>query len=299
MSDLLAAAVRLMVPVGYVALGETFGELAGIINIGLEGIMLAAALAAAWAAATTGSVLIGFLAAIAAGMGVVAIMAVLCIGLRANQIVVGVGINLAALGATTLVFKSVREVSDAPGLSPVRIPVLDDIPVLGPVVFRQLLTWYGLVACTLIAGFVLRRTAWGLRVRSVGEAPAAADAAGIGVARVRVQAMLVSGALAGIGGAALSIGELRGFTENMVAGRGFIALAAVIFGRWRPVPVVGAAFVFGLASALTVQLPAWDVTFPPSILRMLPYVVALVALAVLRGHASPPSALSVPYQRAR
>lgn len=298
-SDLCASAARLATPIGFVALGETFGEAAGIINIGLEGVMLASALAGAWAAASTGSVLAGFAAAMLCGMALLGLMAVLCIGLRANQIVVGLGMNLVALGATTLVFKSVRTVALAPGLDPLHLGFLDDLPFLGPAFFRQRLTFFALLVLTAGAAFVLRRTAWGLRLRAVGETPAAADAAGVRVDVVRVQAMLVCGALAGLGGAALSIGELRGFTENMVAGKGFIALAAVIFGRWRPWGVVAACGVFGLADALQGQLPAWDVNFPPSVLRMLPYLIALVALAVQRGRARPPAALSVPYERRR
>ncbi len=298
-SDLVASSVRLATPVGYVALGETFGEAAGVINIGLEGVMLSSALAAAWVAASSGSVLAGFAAAALTGASLLLLMAMLCIGLRANQIVVGLGLNLVALGATTLVFKSVRTVAQAPGLDPLRLGPLDDIPFLGPALFRQRLTFFALLALTAGAAFVLRRTSWGLRLRAVGETPAAADAAGVRVNGVRVQAMVLCGALAGLGGAALSVGELRGFTENMVAGKGFIALAAVIFGRWRPWAVLGACGVFGLADALQGQLPAWDVNFPPSVLRMLPYLIAIVALAVQRGRAHAPAALSVPYARRR
>ncbi|MCC6438493.1 MAG: ABC transporter permease [Acidimicrobiales bacterium] len=298
-SDLFASAARLATPIGFVALGETFGEAAGIINIGLEGVMLASALAGAWAAASSGSVLTGFAVAMLTGMALLGVMALLCIGLRANQIVVGLGMNLVALGATTLVFKSVRTVALAPGLDPLQLGFLADIPFLGPAFFRQRLTFFVLLLLTAAAAFVLRRTAWGLRLRAVGETPAAADAAGVRVDAVRVQAMLVCGALAGLGGAALSIGELRGFTENMVAGKGFIALAAVIFGRWKPWAVLAACGVFGLADALQGQLPAWDINFPPSVLRMLPYLIALVALAVQRGRARPPAALSIPYERRR
>ncbi len=298
-SDVAASAVRLATPIGFVALGETFGESAGVINIGLEGVMLLSALNAAWAAAASGSVIVGFVAAMLTGIAVLLLMAGLCIGLRANQIVVGLGVNLVALGASTIVFKSVRTVALAPGLDPLDLGFLGDLPFVGPAFFRQRLTFFLLIVLVAASAFVLKRTAWGLRVRAVGETPAAADAAGVRVNVVRTQAMALCGALAGLGGAALAIGELRGFTENMVAGKGFIALAAVIFGRWRPWWVLGACGVFGLADAMQGQLPAWDVNFPPSILRMMPYVIALVALAALKGKAQAPMALSLPYERRR
>jgi len=292
--ELLAAAVRLATPVSFVALGELVGERAGILNIGMEGIMLAGCLAAAGGAIATGSAGLGLLAGAAAGLVVVAVMAALCVGLQADQVVVGLGVDLAALGLTTLASRNVPAVAETPGLEPLRIPVLSDLPGLGPVLLGQAPTVPLLVLLAVAVSVVLTRSGWGLRVRAAGDAPEAAYAAGVAVARVRVQAMLVSGALAGLGGAALALGDLHGFTENMVAGRGFLALAAVIVGRWTPWPVVGACLLFGAADALRFRLPG-VVDVPPSLLLMLPYVLALVAVSLQRGSARAPAALARPF----
>lgn len=298
--ELLASGIRLTIPIGFVSLGELVGERAGIINIGMEGVMLLCCLAAAWAALLSGSVLVGFLAAILAGMVVLSLMALLCIRFRADQIVVGVGINLVALGGSTVAVKAVPGLSDVPAWRAWKIPGLSELPFVGEVLFSQRITFWVLLVVMGGLVAVLGRTSWGLRVRAVGEEPAAADAAGVVVDRVRVQAMLASGALAGIGGATLAIDYSQGFTENMVAGKGFIALAAVIFGRWNPIGAVGGCLLFGVAEAFRFQLPAWGVTvIPSSVLYMTPYLVALVAIALLRGAARPPAALSVPYRRRR
>lgn len=302
MSELLASAVRLMTPVAYVALGETFAEQAGMLNVGLEGAMLIAALVAAAAAGWSGSALVGFVAAAIVGILILAFAALMNLYFRADQIVVGVGINLVGLGLTTVLATQPGSSLDmAPSLGQISIPVLSGIPVLGPALFEQNASVYALLALTALSAMVSLRTAWGLRVRAVGDTPAAADAGGVSVTWVRVQAMVVCGALAGLGGAALSIGALRGFTPDMTSGRGFIALAAVIFGRWRPTTVVAACLVFGLTDALRIQLPSWSwaPAIPPSFLFMLPYVVALVAVAALKGSSAAPSALTQVYERRR
>lgn len=302
MTELLASAIRLMTPVGYVALGETFAEQAGMLNVGLEGTMLICALVAAAAAIWSGSVLVGFLFAALVGIAILGFAALMNLYFRADQIVVGVGINLVGLGLTTvLATKPGADLDISPHLDELTIPLLSDIPLIGPALFDQNASVYVLILLTMLAIAVSLRSAWGLRVRAVGDTPAAADAGGVSVTWVRVQAMLVCGALAGLGGAALSIGALRGFTSDMTAGRGFIALAAVIFGRWRPGTVVAACLVFGLTDALRFQLPTWSwaPTIPPSFLFMLPYVIALVALAALRGSSAAPSALTQIYERRR
>ncbi len=302
MSALLEAAVRLTTPIGYVALGETYAERSGMLNIGLEGTMLIGAMSAAWGAAQTGSVALGFLAGAAAGTLTLAVISLLTLVFQADQIVVGVGANLVGLGLTTVVVNSPDSVVGvAPGLSSISIPLLRDIPLVGAALFEQNAPFYALVALAAVSAFVFKRTSWGLRSAAVGETPAAADAAGIVVSRVRFQAMLTCGLLTGLGGAALSIGNLRGFTENMTAGRGFIALAAVIFGRWKPWAVLSAAGLFGIAYAVQFQLSTWSwaPSIPPSFVFMIPYALTLVALAMLRGVAQPPTALAQPYERRR
>ena len=224
MTQLFSSAIRLSVPVGWVALGETISELAGVLNIGLEGIMYIGAFTGAWEAASSGSVALGFLAAAIAGALTLGIIALVCVVLKADQIVVGVGVNLIGMGGSAVAIRAIPSAGLAPGLSPVHIPGLSDVPWLGPVVFRQNLAFYGLVFVGVLAALAVRRTTWGLRLRAAGETPEATDVAGVSVNRVRTGALLVGGMLMGLGGAALSIGDLRGFTINMVAGRGFIAL---------------------------------------------------------------------------
>ena len=297
MTELLASAIRLTVPVGYVALGETVSERSGVLNIGLEGAMYIGAFVGAWVAAVTGSVLLGFLGAAGGGVVTFALVAVAYLALRADQIVIGIGLNLIGIGGTTVAIAAIPDAGRAPGLSPVHPPVLADIPVVGPVLFQQNPAFYLLLLVAALVALAMSRTAWGLRVQAAGEAPVATDSAGVGVNRIRLEALLVCGALVGLGGAALAIGDLRGFTINMVAGRGFIALAAVIFGRWRPWWVLAASGVFGLADALRFQLPGWGVNLPASLPIMLPYVVALLALATLRGRNLAPAALGVPFVR--
>jgi simple sugar transport system permease protein len=297
MTDLFASAIRLTVPVAYAAVGETVAERSGLLNVGLEGGLLLGALGGAWAASATGSVLIGFGAAALVGMLVFAAVGLLCTVLRADQIVVGIGLNLIGLGGTAFIAATVPEVGRAPGLDPISIPGLSEIPFFGEVLFEQNAAFFGLILSVVLVTYILRHTAWGLWVRAAGETPSAVDAAGVSVNRVRVQAMALCGALVGLGGAALSIGDLRGFTENLVAGRGFIALAAVIFGRWKPGLVLGACFVFGLTDALRFQFPDWGINLPASVLVMLPYIVTLVALALVRKGDRAPAALTIPFVR--
>jgi ABC-type uncharacterized transport system permease subunit len=275
----LMATVRLSTPLLYASLGELVAERAGVLNIGLEGMMLTGAFFAFLATYVTDSVLVGTLVGLGSGAAVAAIMAVLAINARADQIVVGVGLNLLALGVTTFAFREVfsgqAEVRlDRPGVVP--IPGLSRIPVLGPALFRQTLMVYLAFALVGVVWFVLYRTTWGLIIRAAGERPAAADTAGASVARVRWAGTVVAGGLAGVAGAFLSIGQLGLFIEGMSAGRGFLALAAVIFGGWQPLGVLVACLVFGAADALQLRLQA-EATVP----REVWLLVATVALGYL------------------
>lgn len=297
---LLAPTIRYGTPIAFASLGESFSQRAGVINIGIEGVMLSGACMGAVASLGTGNVLVGFVAAMVAAMVVMALIAVLVLVLRANQIVVGVGVNLAVLGITTIVAKRIgSDLTNVNALRPLRIPGLKDWPWIGEIVFRSKATVYLLFLVVIGCSLLLNRTSWGLRVKSVGEMPAAADAAGIVVNRVRLQAMLLCGALAGLGGAALSLGSASGFTENMVAGQGFIALVAVIFGRWRPLPVALGAMFFSLFIAVGFNAAPWGLTIAPQIINSVPYVASLAALVILRKNASPPASLSQPFVRKR
>ena len=297
---LLAPTIRYGTPIAYAALGETFSQRAGVINIGIEGVMLSGSCIGAVVALATGNVALGFLAAIVGAMVVMTLIAGLVLLLKADQIVVGVGVNLASLGITTIVAKRIgSDLTNVEALRPWKIAGLKNLPFIGEILFRSKATVYLLIVVVILCTLILNRSAWGLRVKAVGETPAAADSAGIVVNRTRFQAMLVCGALAGLGGAALSLGSASGFSENMVAGQGFIALVAVIFGRWRPAAVAFGAMFFALFTAVGFNAAPWGLTIAPQIINSVPYVASLLALVLLRKNASPPASLSRPFERRR
>jgi ABC-type uncharacterized transport system permease subunit len=289
--SLVFSTIRLATPLILAAIGGLFCERAGVINIALEGMMLAGAFTAASVTWLTGSPWIGLLAAMAAAMLVAGVHAVACIRFRADQVVTGTAINLLMLGVPGLL-------SGALFLSSGSTPQLEKAQLLPntPIILAFAavpLTWY-----------VLARTRFGLRLRAVGENPAAADAAGVRVARVRYAGVLLSGLLCGLAGAYLSIGQASLFTRNMTAGRGFIALAALIFGKWRPVQTMLACLFFGLTEAMTfqmqgvVKLPSGD-DIPVQFIQMVPYVLTIVVLAGFIGQSRAPKALGRPYEKER
>jgi general nucleoside transport system permease protein len=293
---LIGQALRLGVLIAFVALGETFSQRAGVINIGVEGVFLATACIAAVVSYLGWGLWAGFGVAALGGMAVMALIAFIVLRCGADQIVTGFGLNLVALGITTVVVKSTPELNSVDGLS-IQRPfgrngLLADM-------FSQKWSVFAVVPIAIVCALILNRTRWGLRVKAVGETPAAADAAGIGVNRVRLQAMLTCGLLIGLGGASFSLGQAPGFTENMVSGRGFIALVAVIFGRWKPLPVLAGCLFFGLFEGITLQASGWGVTIPSQLVNAVPYVACLLALALLRKGTSPPSAMARPFERKR
>jgi simple sugar transport system permease protein len=254
---LVAATIRLAAPLLFAAIGELLAERSGVINIGLEGFVLIGAFAGFVGVAATGSLWIGTVLALAAGIALAAVMALHAVQLRADQIVVGVGINVLALGLTTYAYRELFVSSSqvtVERMRPLAVPVLGDLPVAGDAFFHQIPLVYVAYLLVPITWFVLYHTTWGLNIRAAGEVPAAVDTAGTSVARVRWITTLLAGGLAGLGGASLSIGQLGLFTEGMSAGRGFLALAAVVFGRWRPLGVLFACLVFGSADALQLRL---------------------------------------------
>ncbi len=281
---LFAAAVRLAVPLVLAALGELVSERAGVINIGLEGMMLTGAYAGFITAYGTGDVLLGIVAGVLAGLAVGALMALVSVNLRGDQIVVGVAINLLAAGITLFLYRLQFQGAQPTTvrMRPYAVPLLSDIPVVGPVLFRQLPLVYVVYVLVPLVALVLHRTRSGLMVRATGETPVAVAAAGVGVVRVQWAAVLTAGGLAGLGGAFLSVGQVGLFAENMTSGRGFLALAAVVFGRWRPYGVVAACAVFGFTDALQLRLQSMQ-SVPRSLwLAVLVVGAAVVAVAVLR-----------------
>ena len=289
--SLIWSTVRLTTPLILAALGGMFSERSGVINIALEGMMLAGAFTAAAVTHAVGSPFVGLLAGMGAGMLIAAIHALACIRYRADQVVTGTAINILMIGVPGFL-------SGAFFLSSGSTP---QIPK------EQLIPWTPIViafALVPITWYVLYKTPFGLRLRSVGENPEAADAAGVRVARMRYAGVLLSGILAGIGGAYLSIGQSSLFTRNMTSGRGFIALAALIFGKWRPVQTMLACLLFGLTEAITIQmqgvvkLPSGE-DIPVQFIHMVPYVLTIVVLAGFIGSSRPPKALGIPYQKER
>jgi general nucleoside transport system permease protein len=298
-SALLAATLRYATPLLFAGLGGLVSERSGVVNIGLEGMMLMGAFFGAWGAETTGSWFLGTLIGVLAGMALAAIHAFFSINLRADQIVAGFALNFVALGLTGYLYVDIYgeqgTPDDLPEVPNVHLPT-GDLGFIGKAIENQNLLVWGALVALVVVWLVVFRTRGGLRLRSVGENPRAAETVGVDVLRTRWVAVLVSGALAALGGAFLSIGFVHSFSQNMTAGKGYIALAAMIFGRWKPLGLFLATLLFGFGSALAQRLPE----FSPSaatLFQALPYVLTLVAVAGLVGRSVPPAADGVPYKR--
>lgn len=299
LTTVLAATWRLATPLIYASVGELFAERSGVLNIGLEGIMLFGAFAGYAAGTVTGSPVMGLLAAIVVGLLLGLLFAVFTVTVKANQIVVGAALNMIGLGLTGFLYRTWFDVS-AKGVktfAPLQIPVLKQIPLLGDIFFKHSILVYATLIVVPLAAFLLYRTGFGLAVRSVGEHPKAADTVGINVARIRYACVMLGAALAGVGGAFLTLSHTNLFVEGMVAGRGFIALAVVVFGRWKPWGVFGASLLFGVFYGLQLTLQAMTNSFIPyQFWQALPYVATLIVLVALRGRTGSPRALGVPYK---
>lgn len=300
MTAFLAAAVRMAVPLAYAGMGELIAEKSGILNIGMEGVMLAGAFFSFAGAFFTGSILLGLVYGIVGGVAVSMIHAVLSIRLAKDQSVSGISLNIFALGVTSFLYKlmsSGDSYKQIEPLSRLRIPVLADIPLIGSALFEQDIMTYVLYVLVAGVAWFYAKTSMGLSFAAIGENPRAADAAGIPVHRYQYIAMVFNGVLGGIGGAYLVLVQVGNFTENMTSGRGYIALAAVILGRYMPGGILAASFLFGAANALQIRLQAVGVPLPPQALAMLPYLITLVALLTSIGKNQKPEALSRPYVR--
>jgi len=290
----VAAALRISVPYALAALGSTFSERGGVINIALEGIMLNGALAYVLGAHWTGNPWAGILAAVAAGVGTGLAHAVVTVHFRADQITSGLGINLLAAGLTkfvlTQVFDSSSNSSRVVGLPDWDLFGLARLPALGAVLATPLVLLT--LVLLLLGQAVLFRSVFGLRLRAIGERPQAAATLGLPVARYRYAGVLISGAFAGLAGAWLA-SEQHSFTDGMTNGRGYIAIAAMIVGKWSPLGAAAACLLFGAAEALQITLQGS--AFPSELLQTLPYLVTMLALAGFIGRAIPPRALGTPY----
>ncbi|MDP1719703.1 MAG: ABC transporter permease [Candidatus Nanopelagicaceae bacterium] len=295
---LIAATLRLGTPLIFAAMGGVLSERAGIVNIGLEGMMLIGAFFGVLGSYLTGSAWIGLAFAITAGILVALLFALSTIRYGADQVISGIAINLIALGGTgyllVRIYGSPGTTPTVTGFSTTPIPVLQNIPLIGSGLFGQSWFVWMAVLCAVVIWFFLSRTSTGLRLRASGEDPHVLEASGVAVLPIRYCAVAASGMLCGLGGAYLSLSSLNSFSESMTAGRGFIALAAVIFGGWRPLRVLGAAIFFGFASALLIRVP--QNVLDPQVLFTIPYVLTIIALVVFGRSSKSPASEGVPYR---
>ncbi len=296
-AGLIGATLRFATPLAFAAMGGIFSERSGVVNIGLEGMMLMGAFFGIWGSEVSGSWVVGLIAAMVFGGLLALVHAVFCIHLRADHIVSGFAVNFLALGLTGYLFSSLYPDGIPSGISRVpnvHLSFLDDVTFLGDIFGNlNLLVWI-MFGTVILSYVVLFKTPIGLRIRSVGEHPRAADTVGISVYGVRYGAVVTSGVLAALGGAFLSVGLVGSFAENMTSGRGFIALAAVIFGKWRPGWAFAATLLFGFGFALAIPLQR-EAAVSENLISMLPYILTLVALVGLIGRSVPPAAIGRPY----
>ncbi|WP_430246136.1 ABC transporter permease [Neorhizobium sp. DAR64861/K0K2] len=299
---LLASAIRLAAPILLASLGELVSERAGVLNIGLEGIMLFGAFGAVLGLQMSGTPYAAVAAGALWGVGAAAVLGIAVAILRADQIVVGIGFNILALGVTSLLREMTLSAAyQAPSLRSVssyRIPYLSEIPIVGRAIFSQSPILYAAVIVAILFWIFFRYTRLGLVFRAVGEGASAADAAGISVTAIRFSAMLVTGVMAGIAGAYLTLVASGGvFVDNITGGRGYLAVAVVIFGRWHPIWVMLASILFGAADALQYQGQAIGLAISPPLLLMSPFVLALLAWVLVGKSKAGPSEIGIPFLR--
>jgi ABC-type uncharacterized transport system permease subunit len=289
------------VPLTFGALSGILCERAGVVNIAIEGMLLAGAMVASLVASVTHNLWAGVLAAVITGAVLAAIHAVLSIRYKVDQVISGTVINIFAAGLTSFIssrFLQVYENLNTPGLFlPIPVPILSNLPIIGPIFFSGNVFTYAMYALLVVVHVGLFYTRWGLRVRAVGEHPKAADTLGINVFRVRYTNVILGGMMAGFGGASLTVGSVGGFDRLMTGGRGFIGLAAMIFGGYSPFGAFGAALIFGFADSLQNRLSILNVPIPSQFLLMAPYIATMLALAGLVGRVIPPAADGQPYEK--
>lgn len=298
--SMLVATVSRCTPIALGALSGILCERSGVVNIGIEGMLLGGA----FTGVVMGSILggwVGLLAATITGGVLALLLAVLAVTFRVDQIIIGVVINILVLGLTSFLTSQVLvknpQWNDAPIFPSIPIPLLADIPILGPMFFNQTIIVYGMYVLIGAVTFFLFRTRWGLRTRSVGENPRAADSLGVSVPRVRYLAVVYGGMVGGFAGAWFTLGTVGRFDENITAGTGFIGLAAMIFGAWNPIGALGAALIFGFSESLEQKFALLDIPIPGEFLAMAPYLVTIVVVAGLVGRARPPAADGQPYEK--
>ncbi len=299
--SLLASTIRLATPILLPALGQIYTQRAGILNLSVEGTMTIGAVAGFAATFYSGSLWLGMLAGMVFGLFYGLLMAILSVTLRANQVIAGVALNILAAGLAVFFYRVIFGIQSLPPqvepFKMLRIPILSNIPVIGVIFFQHNIIVYLAFVMVVVTWFILEKTTFGLKIRAVGENPKAADSKGIGVSKYRYSAIVIGGIYAGAAGAFMSIGYLNIFTESIIGGRGFIAVAVVIFARFLPIRAMWGALLFGLATALQLRLQALGIDVANQLMLMLPYAITIIALVLASKKADFPSAYTIPYSR--
>lgn len=297
-ASVFATMISFAVPYLFASLGETLGQRSGVLNLGLDGMMLMGAFFAFYTVFITESLILGLLAAILVGGLMGLAMAFISVTLKAEQGISGIGIFLFGLGMSELLFQQwIGTPKTVSGFPDIYIPFLSDIPIIGEIFFNHHILVYLAFALVPIMTFVLNRTNFGLMVRAVGQNPEAADAMGVSVAKIRYTALIIGGIFAGLAGASLSIAQLNVFQQNLTAGQGFIAVALVYFGGWRPAGVMFGALLFSFVNALQLQINVIGIDIPTEFAVMAPYVITLIALIFASKSREKPDALTKPFER--
>jgi simple sugar transport system permease protein len=295
---ILASGIRLATPYLYAAIGETFSQKSGVLNLGVEGQMLLGAFAAFYVSLKTGNLWLGLLTAMLVGALMGLAMAYVTVNLQAQQGISGIGFYLFGLGMSDLLFQRLLgTVETVRGFPKIYIPLLSAIPGIGEIFFSQNILVYLAYLLVPLAWFVLNKTTLGLKIRAVGENPAAADSLGVNVGRIRYFTIILGGTLSGIAGASLSIALLNVFQQNMTSGAGFIAVALVYFGAWRPLGVLGGALLFSMVNALQLWVQVLNIPIEPEIAVMMPYILTILVLVATVSRVRAPSALTKPFER--
>jgi ABC-type uncharacterized transport system permease subunit len=295
---ILASGIRLATPYLFAAIGETFGQRSGVLNLGVEGQMLLGAFAGFYLTYHTGNPWLGLLAAILVGAVMGLVMGFISVTLQAEQGISGIGIYLFGLGMSDLLFqKTIGTVETVRGFQPIHIPFFSELPVVGEVLFQQNMLVYLAFLLVPIAWFVLNKTTLGLKIRAVGENPEAADSLGVSVKGVRYFTCILGGILSGVAGASLSIALLNVFQQNLTSGQGFIAVALVYFGGWRPLGVMLGSLLFSMVNSLQLWVQVLGIPIPSDIAIMMPYVLTILALVIAVQRVRPPTALTKPFER--
>jgi simple sugar transport system permease protein len=295
---ILTSGIRLATPYLYAGIGETFGQLSGVYNLGVDGIMLMGAYAGFYVTFRTGNPWLGLLAAILVGGLLGLVMAVISVTLKAEQGISGIGMYLFGLGMSDLLFqKTLGKVNPVSGFPSIHIPILSDLPVVGSIFFQHNILVYAAFLLVPLSWFILERTTLGLKVKAVGQNPAAADALGVNVNLVRYVTITIGGALSGIAGASLSIALLNVFQQNLTSGMGFIAVALVYFGGWRPTGILLGSLLFSSVNALQLWVQVLNLPIPADFATMLPYVLTILALVFAVRKVDAPAALSKVFER--